>query len=60
MPERNSNRFTRQLSCDSALGYNLDRVTATGWYTSATSLLTSEEKRPSALVVPTHPFALIA
>jgi phosphate-selective porin OprO/OprP len=41
-------------------GSDLDKVTATGWYASATYLLTGEEKRLSAPVVPTHPFAPIA
>jgi len=41
-------------------GSDLDKVTAKGWYASATYLLTGEEKRLSAPVVPTHPFAPIA
>jgi phosphate-selective porin OprO/OprP len=41
-------------------GRNLDKVTATGWYVSATYLITGEEKRLSAPVVPIHPFAPIA
>jgi phosphate-selective porin OprO and OprP len=39
---------------------DLDKVRARGWYASATYLLTGEEKRLSAPVVPTHPFAPIA
>jgi phosphate-selective porin OprO and OprP len=41
------------------LGSDLDKVTATGWYVSGTYLLTGEEKRLSAPVVPTYPFAPI-
>ena len=41
-------------------GSDLDKVTAKGWYASATYLFTGEEKRLSATVVPTHPFAPIA
>ena len=41
-------------------GGDLDKVTAKGWYASATYLLTGEEKRLSAPVVPTHSFAPIA
>jgi phosphate-selective porin OprO/OprP len=41
-------------------GSDLAKVTATGWYASATYLLTGEAKRLSAPVVPTHPFAPIA
>ncbi len=37
-------------------GSSLDKVTAKGWYVSATYLLTGEEKKLSAPVVPTHPF----
>lgn len=38
-------------------GSNLDKVMAKGWYASATYLLTGEEKRLAATVVPEHPFA---
>lgn len=37
-------------------GQNLDAVTATGWYVSATYLLTGELKALSGLVVPRRPF----
>jgi len=37
-------------------GSDLDDVVAKGWYASATYLLTGEEKRLSATVVPKHPF----
>jgi len=39
---------------------NLDKVTAKGWYVSGTYLITGEEKRLSAPVHPTYPFAPIA
>lgn len=38
------------------MGSDLDKVMAKGWYASATYLLTGEEKRLSATVVPKHPF----
>ena len=41
-------------------GSDLDKVTAKGWYVSGTYLLTGEEKRLSAPVVPTPPLAPIA
>jgi phosphate-selective porin len=41
-------------------GSDLDKVTAKGWYVSGTYLLTGEEKRLSAPVVPTHLLAPIA
>jgi phosphate-selective porin OprO/OprP len=41
-------------------GSNLDKVTAKGWYVSATYLLTGEEKRLSAPVVPKYRFDPIA
>jgi phosphate-selective porin OprO and OprP len=41
-------------------GSDLDKVRAKGWYTSVTYLITGEEKRLSAPVVPTRPFAPIA
>ena len=41
-------------------GSDLDKVTAKGWYVSATYLVTGEEKRFNAPVHPTHPFAPIA
>jgi len=37
-------------------GSSLDKVTAKGWYVSGTYLLTGEEKKLSAPVVPKHPF----
>jgi len=40
-------------------GGDLDKVTAKGWYVSATYVLTGEEKRLSAPVVPMHPFVPI-
>lgn len=40
-----------------ASGRNLDEITATGWYVSATYLLTGEDKALSGLVEPRHPFS---
>jgi phosphate-selective porin OprO/OprP len=47
----------RELALD---GGNLAKLRARGWYASATYLLTGEEKRLSAPVVPARPFAPIA
>jgi phosphate-selective porin OprO and OprP len=41
-------------------GSNLDDVTATGWYASATYVLTGEEKLRSGNVAPKHPFIPVA
>jgi phosphate-selective porin OprO/OprP len=42
------------------MGSDLAKVTAKGWYVSATYLITGEEKRLGAPVVPAHPFIPIA
>jgi phosphate-selective porin len=41
-------------------GSDLDDVTATGWYASATYVLTGEEKLRSGNVAPKHPFIPVA